>query len=244
MDESTEVFDLETRRRVLLAVPPSVHEVLARIEAQSGRAVQFLDAHRLKASGIENPGLDASLVNEFGAFVTVENGDAIDANAVTHELLHVHRYVVEGVPQMDAALDVGHDVELMASIDNVLEHLIIVPREKEHGFNPDPHWSAQLIQTFTRNDYRSADHKRAGYLLGWTVTSYCTDQHARAVGLEALQSLGIQREARLLRDSLWKARTSKERMVKTALAALGISEQRAILVRYDIRQGSKDVRPL
>jgi hypothetical protein len=55
------------------------------------------------------------------------------ASGVVHELLHLERYLVSGVPQLQpVTTDMGGFVE---GIENILEHLIIVPKAAEYGFD-------------------------------------------------------------------------------------------------------------
>ncbi len=65
------------------------------------------------------------------AYISIPDAGNINPNAIVHEVLHLHRYWVEAIPQMDAVNDVCQDVELMTSIDNTLEHLMMVPQERD-----------------------------------------------------------------------------------------------------------------
>lgn len=55
------------------------------------------------------------------------------ASGAVHELLHLERYLVSGVPQMQPASE--GVVGMVEPMENILEHLIIIPKASEHGFD-------------------------------------------------------------------------------------------------------------
>lgn len=67
--------------------------------------------------------------------------------AVRHEVLHVKRFLVEGVPKLILAHNVKWDSSLadgLTMLDNAIEHLVIVPIEIQ--FHPErrTHWEAVI----------------------------------------------------------------------------------------------------
>lgn len=229
---------------VLAALPPSVVDLHRQIEAFAGAPVDFRPASMLRRAGIPVSGDDAAFCDETHAHITVDDRNGINAEAVTHELLHIHRYWVEQVPQLDAVNDIGHAVEDMAWLDNALEHLAIVPRERDFGFDPTPHWAANIFRIFSAHQTQPRRQLRIPYLLGWTMTAYCTDREARKFALAALQALNLQRDARLLLDRLLKARNSKPHMARVAFEGLGLNPRNALLVSFDIRNRARTEKPI
>lgn len=69
----------------------------------------------------------------------LRDGFPVMAQGVTHELLHIERYWMEHVPQLYPAD--RRNWKNCAQMENALEHLVIVPREADYGFDPHRHWN-------------------------------------------------------------------------------------------------------
>ena len=66
---------------------------------------------------------------------------------VRHEVLHVHRLHIEGIPRIALADAVDWNPNLESSlvqVDNALEHLVIVPKELEKNPERLEHWEAVM----------------------------------------------------------------------------------------------------
>jgi hypothetical protein len=67
-------------------------------------------------------------------------------SSVFHELMHIRRIMVDGVPRLGVADGVPDDQwspqleEHVTSVDNAIEHLVIVPKELEHFPERKEHW--------------------------------------------------------------------------------------------------------
>lgn len=141
---------------------------------------------------------------------------------------------------LEAVHDKGANVELTTWLDNALEHLIIVPRESGYGIDPTPYWASVMNQLFAQGSKATSPQVRInGYLVGWTMSSYCKDTQSRKAALAELQRHGLARQARLLLERLLKARRSKARMVRIAYDTLQRPLPEARLVMLDIRTQSR-----
>ena len=86
-----------------------------------------------------NPDRPASQTNHNRATIFIRSEESFQPQGILHELLHIHRYWVEAVPQvMPAKGDRNTDESwrITSQIENTLEHLVIVPREADYGFEP------------------------------------------------------------------------------------------------------------
>jgi hypothetical protein len=52
----------------------------------------------------------------------------------------IQRYWIEHAPQLEPLLNHESNWDVTGRIENVLEHLVIVPREANFGFAPRPQW--------------------------------------------------------------------------------------------------------
>ena len=72
--------------------------------------------------------------------------------SVLHELLHLRRVLVEGVPRLVVAETLSDElwsprlVDSLVAQDNALEHLVIVPREVEVLPERRAYWEAKMVR--------------------------------------------------------------------------------------------------
>lgn len=225
------------RERVIESIPDAARQLLADIEYYSGTEIEFRTKSRFQELGGTFAIQDAAYCDETRAHITINDDHGIDAMAVTHELLHIYRYWVEQIPVLDTVSE--QDVELFAGIDNALEHLSIVPRQQHLGFDTTPYWTQQMRQVFGRSYHKTPQgNAKRLLLLGWTMTAFCKDQHARRAALSTLQQYDLQRNARLLLEGLQKSKT-KSQMTKLALSVLDIPTSSARLITMDVRNNRR-----
>lgn len=93
--------------------------------------------------------------------------------AVRHEALHVRRLLVEDVPRiaLAEAVDIaprGFEASLV-SVDNALEHLVIVPIELAHHPERQAHWNAVMTRVWQSDlpKMQSGLDRRIGSCLHW-----------------------------------------------------------------------------
>ena len=90
--------------------------------------------------------------------------------AVRHEVLHVQRFHVDGVPKLalaDGAWDKGFR-DVLAGLDNAVEHIVIVPVELQ--FHPErrTHWEALMSNVLAELPFAPEDELRLAVCLHWT----------------------------------------------------------------------------
>lgn len=76
------------------------------------------------------------------------------AGSVLHELLHLQRVLVEGVPRLVVADTLSDElwsprlVDSLVAQDNALEHLVIVPREMDLLPERRDYWEAKMVRVW------------------------------------------------------------------------------------------------
>lgn len=237
----------DQRNRVLPHLPAVALDLLHRIEMFAGRQVTFRDPTPLNAYGISNGPFASAYCDEERAHVALPDGGAVDPAAITHELLHIHRYWVEGVPQLDSVSELGDRVDTLSWLDNVLEHLIIVPQQIVMGVPPGDHWreeGARIMNMVATGATKTEAGRHRMLLAMWTVTAYVEDAEFRRQSLAMLQQYQLQRQARMFLGRLQKAHRSKERMATIALQAMGLAGADVRLCYIRIREGRKVLQSL
>ena len=115
---------------------PERHEVLAALPKQTRALWNDIEAFSKIAIGVEahpNPPQISTRVTHTEASILLGEIEDIDVVGVAHELLHIHRFWNEQVPQLRPINDTPQGWTICSNLDNVLEHLIIVPREADYG---------------------------------------------------------------------------------------------------------------
>lgn len=250
MDELVSAWENDVSARVrpmvLSSLPDSVLALLDRIEKFAGTSVLFRDTEILRLAGGPHPNVEALYCDHERAYVSVPDPTDVNPNAVLHELLHLERYWVEGVPQLEPVHDIGQNVEALSAIDNNLEHLIIVPRERDYGYDPSPYWSTICLATIRELDRPNASPNwLQGAAVAMLITaSLTTDEVARGAVQKALQSKGLLEFSESALHRIVRQRATKPRMARAALKAAKIPLKQARLVTFDIRKRAAIRRPV
>jgi hypothetical protein len=97
------------------------------------------------------------------------------AGSVLHELLHLRRVLVDGVPRLVVADTLSDDlwsprlVDSLVAHDNALEHLVIVPREMEVLPERRAYWEAKMVRVWSdlASGMGSPVNQRQAALVNW-----------------------------------------------------------------------------
>lgn len=234
------------RPLVVEKLPAEAVALIERIEAFAGIPVGFRDTALLRQAGGQCTEIEALFCDQEHAYVSIPDPDNIDPNAIVHELLHLHRYWVESVPQMGAVHDLGQNVEFMANIDNALEHLIIVPQERQYGYDPSPYWAKTVRDAFAAHPWptQRPEWIRYACILGWATAALTDDRETREMVRAKIERSGLLEEAETSLKRIRAQSASKPRMVRAALKALRIPLRSVELVTFDVRNHMAHRRPV
>lgn len=126
-------------------------------EAEAAMALPIevtVDPAQAKGSPDEPDPLACQMSASF-ARVLVPTEGYFPAGSVLHELLHLRRFLVEGIPRLvvaDALPDELWSPRLVDSLvahDNALEHLVMVPREVEVLPERRAYWEAKMVRIWS-----------------------------------------------------------------------------------------------
>jgi hypothetical protein len=167
---------------------------------------------------------------------------------VVHELLHVHRYWVEGVPQCQPVPE-KFSPQILSYIganENLLEHLMIVPREAEYGFDRSV-WNGFAREKW--NDYPWPSHPGAGdrrvhSLRAKLETDLADDPAIHQLGRECLRLEGLEGEADKFSTRAKELLDNKPRLVACAARFFRTPKHLSRLVYFDVQRGEERFEPV
>lgn len=121
------------REDYLDRLSPEVQAFVREVEETSGVTIEIkLDACRA-GRGPDGTGILACDIDDRGATLLVPSEEYFPDGGVVHEVLHIRRILVEGVPRLadnpDSGLSSPEVCQGLVNLDNALEHLIVVPEE-------------------------------------------------------------------------------------------------------------------
>lgn len=223
-------------------LPDQVLQLATSIEAFAGREIEVRINPYLPSPTDPFPNSPAAMVTETSAAILIRESADIEPQGVLHELLHIERYWVLGIPQIVPRAPQGDSRwEITSAIENSLEHLAIVPREADYGFDPYTHWNfieRELFASYPWTHLTEPTARRRACLLGsLAIDSLVTDASVRAHAMECIRKEGYQDEARHFLSRILRFRQSKIEQLKTMIRFLKIPEQEADFVWLDPQRG-------
>lgn len=230
-------------------LPSQVTDLVDRIEIFAGREINVVIDTRPVSPTDPNPDRLATEVTENSATIYLRERTKFPTHGVLHELLHIERFWIEGVPQILPLNDpTGSNLQVTSSIENTLEHLIIVPREEVYGFEPYSYWNetdGRLWSMYPWPSIPDAWARRKNFLLGWlSVSSLVTDPDVRGHVESCLKKEGLWEEALKFTEKIAKTIASKPRAISTVLRFVNIPLKDVQLVKFDVLQGKRIVIPI
>lgn len=233
--------DSATLRGIVLAkLPANVAELLKSIEHHSGLPVQFAkDESPVKDNSPPNAG--GVVVAPTDATVYLRDTDNIGLRTVTHELQHIHRYWVEGVPQLQPqGPAIAGNRGFCQAIENEIEHLVIVPRERELGFAGDSkgHWNAvsrHRWESYPWPNLSDAD-KRCFALMGRLDLELAPDPKVHDLARAKLKEMGLTDEAEKFAEKILKTVSHPPSARSCLVRFFQLPRQHMKLVFIDIKK--------
>lgn len=231
---------------VIEQIPHNVRDLLYEIEDFAKVKVGFRDISLLQQAAtayqVDVPSIEVESIyaDHEQAYITLPDPACVNANAVLHELLHLHRYWVEAIPQLEAYGNNGPNVGFASYLDNELEHLVIVPNEKDYGYNPEPYWSSLSRDYWSRYPWGdvSPDDRRVKTLMGWLHSSL-TSLSVRSEVETNLNRLEVFQEAERFRQRIHELLSSKSRATSAVLRFLKVPYEAMQMATLDIRNKKK-----
>lgn len=130
-------------------------------------------------------------LNAHHATIFIRDGHFV-AQDIVHELLHAHRFWIEGVPQLVAAGGDNNQWDITSEVENALEHVVIVPREARYFPDTYAYWNATAAVNWAVFPRRYADvwaRRKAAFILYLTTFKLVTSAEVQDAARAALRSI-------------------------------------------------------
>ncbi|MGF6295403.1 hypothetical protein [Paraburkholderia youngii] len=219
----------------LRQLPGDLQALVQATEQQSGFAIQ-VEANPARGTTL------ACHVDERSARLLVSREEFFQPASVMHELLHMRRFLVDGVPQIvvnDDFNDWTPQLEAgLTNLDNSLEHLVIVPEEILRFSVRRQYWAGVMTRKLReiRVNPLDPDDRRRHALVNWLFIHHVPMEDAlRQAADRLLDELGLRQQADAFRDALVHTLAVKEETVRVCFAWLNIPFATAALKCIDSR---------
>lgn len=235
------------REEYLKQSPDQVLALVDEIEKFSGREIAVHPNPRPVSPTDPNPEAMGCAVSESRAEIYYRNTN-VDVHGFTHELLHIRRWWVKGIPQiLPTSSSAESNVGVTSEIENSLEHLTVVPQEAQFGFEPFEYWNRTSLANWKGFNADTFDKfaLRKNILLGWlTINNLVNDPEVKQLAERKIISAGYLREAKLFQRKIDKYSRSKEKQLSVVVHFLRIPRSEVEMVYFDVQNGRRIVRPV
>jgi hypothetical protein len=148
-----------------------VQQFIHEVEAGASLAIEVIPSLELDAEGPLGHGQLEIIVDAHRIQIFAPTNGYFPDGAVRHEVLHVHRFHVEGVPKIALADAMPWDrayADSLTALDNAIEHLIIVPLELRLHPERRKHWEAMMRIVCSGLPSVPESERRLAACLHWT----------------------------------------------------------------------------
>lgn len=225
----------DMRNQVLSVLPQASRDLLDEIERFAAIDVLF-------ASGVEKtrrggPSYTA-WIQDCSATIYIP-GKAPTPEGVTHELHHIQRYWNERVPQLKPNFRTEDDLLIAEMIENPLEHMIIIPRDRTIGFPAHEHWNGIERQKWGLYPWPHIEKnpfmRRMEVFSGWLrCMEYVTEQDIVDNAKACIDKEGLLKEAIKFHDDIQANINNKPYAVALFLKVLNLPSEQYNLTTFDI----------
>lgn len=225
-------------------LPDDVRFFVKQIEQDSGVEITVkVDPSRASGSP-DCPGRLGCKANEHCAQILIPKCDHFPDASVLHELFHIRRFLVNGIPRIISSPTYDNWTpelkDALGSLDNSLDHLVIVPQELECRPKRKSHWKDRVLSALQSGNISNGD-----VLLNWVFIQHVLpDRNLIDKASELILRRRIKDYVTLITESLISSLSSKERTVKLCFKHLNIPEEAGCLEYIDSKIGRSRIRYL
>jgi hypothetical protein len=237
-------------RRVKNRLPLKAKALVDEIEAISKSEIRIeRDTAPMTPNSVNHEALGVEVGASSATIFYRTEDQLMNPRGIVHELLHIQRYWMEGVPQILAKNSIN--VGASSSIEATLEHDVIIPREESFGLPPeDPNfWSdghqrnLQRLEDLWKHS-QDPDKVRFLALLGWiSVTRIPQNKTIIGEMRKFLIKTNLLSEAEHFKHRVRTLlRRDKVATLRFTLDALHIPRSETVLLYLDPKLGKRVTR--
>jgi hypothetical protein len=222
-----------------------VRSLVEEIEAQIGFEITVkADAAEDLQPASEHRGMRCEM-DEYKAEIATASTDYFPDASVFHELQHIRRFLVDGIPKLTLCEDDepwNPQLEnAILHLDNNLEHLVIIPIELREFPERRAYWE-QAFEAQTRrlltSDLSETDRRWAASLVSASVEHLGLGQEVREAADAIVQRVSAESLTRVYRDVLAATISSKEHLARATFDCFELPLAAACLEYISTSYGS------
>ena len=216
------------------ALDPPALALMDEVEQFSGKVVGIvLEPPR---TGTPNPLAMRTHLDSQGATITIRSTEQISSHDAFHELLHIKRYWIDGIPRLVGA---SYLAEVPQQLHTTLEHVAMAGSERLAGYDPVSYWTRTNEVNWSKKSPLS--HTNPENLRFYTVLNYlfrdAVTPDFRNYIRKKIRKAGLSDAISLVDGLLPRLDADRRGVIKEILAFCGTSRTGFYLVYYDIRSG-------
>lgn len=235
----------------LARLPLDISALVEEIEQASGVEITVeVDPARVRNIP-EHPDIMACAFSPRAARLLIPAPDYFPDGSVLHELLHIRRFLVEGIPCLvDCDAYEGWRPSIAAGLtrlDNSIEHLIIVPEELQLRPDRRAYWERVMMRLWDElaSDRFNQLDRRQLALVNWAFIEHVLPGSAvQSYSRVVLAKFDLTDRARRCYDELIPSLSDKESAVKVCFRHLGLPLEMASFEYVDTHTGTRREVPL
>ena len=211
-----------------------VQQFILEVEKDAGVEINVILAIKQNDGGTTGQGKLAVVINAQSIQLFAPTNGYFPEGGVRHEVLHVQRFHVEGVPKLSLADSEEWDrsfSDALGDLDNAIEHVVIVPVELR--FHPErrDHWEAVMRNVCLGLPDVPEGERRLAVCLHWTFLRHVLpDSPLVEIVKNFAQKHTLLEMADHFADQFISAAASKEELVRLIFLTFPeISKSRAAL---------------
>lgn len=159
------------QREYLDRLSGSVQQFVLEVEKYAGVEIQVVRDPNQDAGGTTGKGKLAIEISAQSVRLFAPTNGYFPDGAVRHEVLHVRRFHVDGVPKLVLSDNERWDTQLsgaLLGLDNAIEHIAIVPAELQ--FHPErrQHWEAVMQKVCSELPDVPENERNLAVCIHWT----------------------------------------------------------------------------
>jgi hypothetical protein len=211
-----------------------LQQFILEVEKGTGVDINVILAIKQNDGGTTGQGKLAVVINAQSVQLFAPTNGYFPEGGVRHEVLHVQRFHVEGVPKLSLADSEDWDrsfSDALGDLDNAIEHVVIVPVELQ--FHPErrDHWEAVMRNVCLGLPDVPEGERRLAVCLHWTFLRHVLpDSPLVEIVKTFAQKHALLEMADHFADQFISAAASKEELVRLIFLTFPeISKGRAAL---------------
>jgi hypothetical protein len=222
-----------------------VRSLVKEIEAQIGfEIIVNVDAAEEQIPPSEHRSMRCEM-DEYKAEISTASTEYFPDASVFHELQHIRRFLVEGIPKLLLCDDYERwepDLEkAILRLDNNLEHLVIVPIELREFPERRAYWEERFkaqIGRLSTGGLSEADSRMAASLVSASVQHLSLGRQVCKLADAMVQTLGAESLTGRFREVLAAKISSKEQLARATFDCFELPLPAACLEYIDTVHGS------